>query len=120
MLGGLRERRTLFTREEGIYGQFEQDVLEVLGEDIKKSDEVAAAFWGSLANVEWRHHTYNPKGEPEVFYSFRAAGDLIAAIREEGTYIDWYCCAPYGVVNTSISEKLFVKGWVGYSMQEAI
>ncbi len=63
-------------------------------------------LWGSLANVDWMH------GEEHfASYSFRAAGDLIAAIVGAGDYMDWYCSANHGTPYDDIVEGLAKEGW---------
>lgn len=92
--------------------EFACALRDVLGEQMKADDEVCAAVWCALVNVEWEHKEDNHTAG----YSFRAAGDLIAAIVGRGDYLDWYCCddmidsAP-GMVAPFIADKLLLKGW---------
>lgn len=111
MLGGIAEgHRELFTPDEDPdYGAFEQTVDRVLGEHIRKDQESADEFWAALANVGWRG-----PGGLSVGYSFRAAGDLCAALRkDEGkmTYMRYYMNKPHGVVAEWIEERLAAEGW---------
>lgn len=73
--------------------------------DIKTDDDFCKRLWSSLANVNWIH------GENEHGYSFRSAGDVIASIRGDGHYMDWYCSGPDGVVDGYIAETMFKNGW---------
>jgi hypothetical protein len=110
MLGGIPEgSRELLT--DGEYGAFEQLVERVFGERLRASEPDAKAFWGALANIEWKG-----PDDSEVAYSFRAAGDLMAAIRsDEGTmtYMNYYCAAPDGVVPEWVAEPMAREGWRG-------
>lgn len=63
-------------------------------------------MWGALANVEWTHVNGDNAG-----YSFRAAGDLIASIRGNGMYMDWYCSSECPRVTYAISEAMGSEGW---------
>ena len=63
-------------------------------------------LWGSLANVEWWHENGD-----EASYSFRAAGDLVAAVVGSGDYMDWYCSGSIGHVDDEVLEALGGEGW---------
>ncbi len=71
-------------------------------------DEFATEVWGALANVDW----YNPQKNLKASYSFRAAGGLIAEMRGEGDYMDWYCSGPYAIVNEYIAMSMKKLGWI--------
>lgn len=95
---------------------FEAAVSRVLGEQIKASEprgwgakapyNPAEQMWCALANMDWAHEN----GDTAA-YSFRAAGDMIAAIRGDGDYMDWYCCGPYAVVSDLVREAMAKEGW---------
>ncbi len=74
---------------------------------------LGARLWGSLANGDWTHTSGDTAG-----YSFRAAGDLIAAIVGVGDYMDWYCTADHSVCDPEVAELLGREGW-RYSMDTA-
>lgn len=99
--GGLREARPIDNED-----KFELAVERALGAEIRENDQAASAMWSALANVGWEHHNGDTAG-----YTFRAAGDLIAAIRGRGNYMDWYCSGPDGVVAPDIRAALAAEGW---------
>lgn len=106
-LGGLVEGRELNTEDD-----FEMMLARVFGERMKTDDELCKQIWSSLANVDW----YKPTTHDSASYSFRAAGDLIAAIRGEGDYMDWYCSGPYPEITDEIRRSLKKEGWIADDM----
>lgn len=88
--------------------KFEAAIERALGDRIRLSDEMAKDMWSALANVDWFH----PETASSAGYSFRAAGDLIAAIRGKGDYMDWYCSGPYAYVSDLIARALKKEGWI--------
>ena len=94
---------------------FEAAVERALGDTVRDSETIAIALWSSLTNQDWRHDT----GE-QVSYSFRAAGDLVAAIRQDGSdYLDWYCSGSAGRVSEDIAAALAKEGWRPLSPQRS-
>lgn len=85
---------------------FEATVERVLGEEMRRDHSLAKEMWCALANVDWIHENGDTAG-----YSFRAAGDLVAAIIGEGDYMDWYCCGRTGVVSSRIATALEEEDW---------
>lgn len=100
-LGGLKE-----TRPMNAHDAFEMAVNRALGDAMREDAELCKQMWSALANVEWTHEN----GDTAA-YSFRAAGDLIAAIRGTGNYMDWYCSGPYSFVCERIGTALAKEGW---------
>lgn len=86
---------------------FEVDLEKTFKDKLFSNNALSASLWSSLANVVW---TNKEKGQ-SIGYSFRAAGDLIANLRGEGTYLDHYCSGPSGVVDSEIAEALAPLGW---------
>jgi hypothetical protein len=101
-MGGLTVGRGLNEED-----AFEMEVNRALGAKIRGSQRFACAMWCALANIVWHHDN----GDTAA-YSFRAAGDMITAVRRDGgNYMDWYCCGPDGVVTDEITEAMKVEGW---------
>lgn len=101
-IGGIMSGRGLNTDD-----LFEMDVERVLGDRIRSDTDVAEAMWSAVTNVEWRH-----VGGDTALYSARAAGDMIAAIRGTGNYLDFYCCGlPIDVVSSEFAEAMAAIGW---------
>lgn len=100
-LGGIRDGRGLDPAD-----QFEVDMNAVLGDRMRSSDALCVEVWSSLANCDWT----NANGDT-ASYSFRAAGDLIAAIIGRGDYMDWYCSGPYASPGAEVEERMATLGW---------
>lgn len=100
-LGGLDPRRSMNADD-----AFEMAVDRALGDRIRQDDETACAMWCALANVDWTHQNGDTAS-----YSFRAAGDLVAAVRGRGDYMNWYGCGEESVVREDIVVALAAEGW---------
>lgn len=75
--------------------------------------EFCVDVWSALTNTVWK------RGGESYSYSFRAAGDLIASILDEGDYMDWYCCGSQGNVSGEIAREMAKAGWVYEKMEIA-
>ena len=102
MLGGLK-----YTRKVDFNDSFESLVFNLFSASVQELDYKASELWGALSNVSW----FEVGTDNEVGYSFRAAGDLVAAIRGEGDYLDWYCSGPAGEVPDWIEVPMEAAGW---------
>lgn len=87
-------------------GDFERLLERLLGDRVKASRGHAVDLWCALANIVW----LSPEGD-QVAYSFRAAGDVVAALREEGDYLEWYCSGREGRVAGWIEARMAAEGW---------
>lgn len=85
---------------------FEAAAEQALGEAVSGSESTAIALWSALANTRWRH-----SGGEAVVFSYRAAGDLVAALRGEGDYLDWYCAGAAGTIAGEIADAMATEGW---------
>lgn len=81
---------------------------------VKESKEYAQSLYAALCNVEY----ISTSGE-KWSCSWRYAGDIVARMREEGDYMDWYCSSfgreydniREGIVTKEIQEDLEQLGW---------
>ena len=65
---------------------------EWICDKVKASDSYAQNLYAAMCNMEWRKRDLWPEMKEENWgCSWRHAGGIIADMREEGDYIDWYC-----------------------------
>lgn len=71
------------------------------------SDLFARLLYAALCNTEWRHR------ETEAVWScsWRSAGGIVAHLRGEGDYVDWYCAGNEGLVDEGVLEEIEALGW---------
>lgn len=100
-LGGLPNGRPINDGD-----AFEVAASRCLGNAMKIDDTLCVELWSALANMEWKHDNGDTAS-----YTFRSAGDLIAAVIGRGNYMDWYCSGPYAVVSDRIKDALSREGW---------
>lgn len=72
-----------------------------------RSDVFAQLLYAALCNTEWRQ---GATGEPWSC-SWRAAGGLVAHLRGEGSYLDWYCSGAEGLVDEGVLAAIEGVGW---------
>lgn len=120
--GGHEGIRPLATS--GLQGEFEQLFAELFTNLAIADSFNASCLWRSLTNNIWyflgkdyQVNTYNAElleRSPKIAYTYRAAGDLVAALRGTGNYLDWHCGEDPGRVVREVADGLSVHGW--YSM----
>jgi len=106
---GMMTSSLSLTRPQNSYSLFEQSVEKCVGDWIRADHANAASMWCALANNYW--FSINRAPGTAVLYTFRSAGDLIAAIRKEGNYINWYACGTPGTVDPFIEGELMNDDW---------
>lgn len=91
---------------------------------VRDSDSYAQNLYAAMCNCEFiRNEVWQQlKGEPGWHCSWRYAGGIIADLRKQGDYIDWYCSGirwsdengyvSEGTVTAEIREDLLKLGWV--------
>jgi hypothetical protein len=94
---------------------FEEAIAQSLGEQMKADREVCTEVWCALSNQCW-------KKEPDDFaaYSWRSAGDLIAAVTGKGIYLDFYGSGTAGSVSDRVRDALEKHGWRPCSYDEVL
>jgi hypothetical protein len=94
----------------------------------KSTKTYAQNLYAALCNQDWQRNDVWPLLKDQRWTcSWRYAGGIIADMREEGDYIDWYCSGiqgepdedwvdlghvPEGTVTDQIREDLFRLGWI--------
>jgi len=94
----------------------------------KSTKTYAQNLYAALCNQEWQRNDVWPLLKDQRWScSWRYAGGIVAHMREEGDYIDWYCSGiqgepdadwvdlghvPEGTVTDQIREDLFKLGWL--------
>jgi hypothetical protein len=66
----------------GGFAAFEAAAERALGARLRSGEAACRAMWPALADVGWRHASGSMVG-----YTFRDAGQPIAAVRGKGSYI---------------------------------
>lgn len=85
---------------------------------VKTSDDYARKLYAALCNTDWVRTEIIPllRQDPEQDFwscSWRYAGGIIAHMREEGDYIEWYCSGNEGYIDPEVALDLKELGWQG-------
>jgi hypothetical protein len=94
-------------------------------ERVKTSQRYAQNLYAAMCNRSWQEHAVWPILQDETWScSWRYAGDIVARLRGEGDYIDWYCSGirdaedharegtvTEGVITPEIEKDLAALGW---------
>jgi hypothetical protein len=87
---------------------------------VRSSDAYAQNLYAALCNNEFvRRDVYNVLVDKRWSCSWRHAGGVIADMRQEGDYVDWYCSGttggygtqPEGYVTNEVRSDLMRLGW---------
>lgn len=79
---------------------------------VKASDVYAKALYAALCNMQWQQIDVLSILKNEFWgASWRAAGGIIADLRNEGDYMDWYYSGNEGHVVDEIHDDLARLGW---------
>lgn len=87
---------------------------------VRSNDAYAQNLYAALCNNEFvRRDVYNVLADRRWSCSWRHAGGVIADMRQEGDYVDWYCSGssggygtqPEGYVTDEVRSDLMRLGW---------
>jgi hypothetical protein len=97
---------------------------------VKSKDSYAQNLYAAMCNMQFVKNDIWPLIKDQRWSaSWRSAGGIVADMREEGDYIDWYCSGigeglgngdlggtkgyvPEGTVTDEVREDLFKLGWI--------
>lgn len=88
---------------------------------VRESDDYAQNLYAAMCNNDFMKKEIITILKEEVWHcSWRYAGGIIADMRQEGDYIDWYCsgigaqdkCVGEGTVTDEIRDDLQQLGWI--------
>ena len=95
-----------------------------------KDDRYSQNLYAALCNMEWQKVEVLPVLKEELWHcSWRYAGGIVAELRFEGDYLDWYCSGigeglgngdpdgtkgyvSEGIVTEEIAADLKTLGWI--------
>lgn len=126
----LEQERNKFQDPKSRENSLEYDLLtnDWILEKVRNSESYAQNLYAAMCNMEWRkRELWQELKEQNWGCSWRYAGGIIADMREEGDYIDWYCSGirgglsfednikngfvPEGEVTEEIEQDLNKLGW---------
>ncbi len=96
----LEDDKNKFNDPESRKNNMEYDLLTTdwILEKVRSSKSYAQNLYAALCNMQWRKRELWPElKEQNWSCSWRYAGGIIADMRQEGDYIDWYCSGMGGV-----------------------
>lgn len=88
---------------------------------VRESDAYAQNLYAAMCNTDFIKNAIWPILQEDTWHcSWRYAGGIIAEMREQGDYMDWYCSGigsekndvGEGVVTDEIREDLLKLGWL--------
>lgn len=93
-------------------------------EKVRTSEIYAQNLYAAMCNNDFQKLEVIPILKEEKWHcSWRHAGGIIADMRQEGDYIDWYCSGYHkqegyvkeSIVTDEIRKDLFALGWVVFN-----
>lgn len=81
-------------------------------EKVRSDDAYAKKLYAAMCNMQWQYQDVITILKDQWWTcSWRSAGGIVADIRGEGDYMDWYCSGNEGFVDEEIQEDLSRIGW---------
>lgn len=74
---------------------------------VVRSQLFAGLLYGALCNTDWRHRASGTVWS----CGWRSAGAIVASLRAEESYIDWYCWGGEGAVDERVLAEIEALGW---------
>lgn len=78
--------------------EYDLRTTEWILEKVRTSDSYAQNLYAAMCNMQWQKRELWPElSEQRWSCSWRSSGGIIADMRQEGDYIDWYCSGMGGL-----------------------
>jgi hypothetical protein len=75
-------------------------------EKVRNSDSYAQNLYAAMCNMQWCKNDMWPILKEEYWHcSWRYSGGIVANMRQEGDYIDWYCSGMGGLAGSFETEE---------------
>jgi hypothetical protein len=116
--------------------EYDLRTCELMLNKVRSSDTYAQNLYAAMCNRQFQKLDVMPVLKDERWSaSWRSAGGIIANMREEGDYIDWYCSGigeglgngdptgelgyvPEGYVSDEIKSDLKQMGWIVFDEED--
>lgn len=95
----------------------EQDIFDAdwLRQKIRENTDYAQSFYAGLCNNLF--HKIDAEDAAVYSFSWRHSGSVVAQMRKQGDYLDWYCsglvadATPEGVITPDVLADIEKIGW---------
>lgn len=78
--------------------EYDLRTCEWMLDKVRQSDTYAQNLYAAMCNMQWQSREFWQELKGETWScSWRYAGGIIADMRQEGDYIDWYCSGMGGL-----------------------
>lgn len=72
-----------------------------------KDDCYAQNLYAAMCNIEWQRLEVVPILKEKIWScSWRYAGGIVASMRKQGDYLEWYCSGIYGASSWADEEAI--------------